>query len=198
MVADAANDVCVSTHSALGLVRTAAASSRVPRLCVRARTTIPNCPPAWRKMHARGQLLMLVHAGDAPPSPPPLGLCGRSPPSPTGEEVCTWGLSETQYYNMHLRLYKALIDPFDPVDARKSARDDWKHDCKGSREAGGAPTMGRIDVYDAIFEITDLCAARALYQCTHGLVRPCGLPSRLWFMLDLACALSMNHPCHCH
>lgn len=60
------------------------------------------------------------------------------------------GLTETMYGKLQLRLYKALISPFDPMDARKCAREEWKTDRRG-----GA-LVGRVQLCDSLFEMTDL------------------------------------------
>ena len=65
--------------------------------------------------------------------------------------VKDWGLSKDDYTKLQLRFYKVLIKPFDPVDARKCARMDWKTDMKGNNDR-----MGRLKIYDSIFEIADV------------------------------------------
>ena len=48
------------------------------------------------------------------------------------------------------RLYKALVAPYDARDAKKCARIDWHVDRHGQT------TMGRLAVYDAMFQLCDL------------------------------------------
>ena len=62
------------------------------------------------------------------------------------------GLNETMYGKMQLRLYKALITPFDPTDARKCARDDWKADRKGNN----MEVMDRLTLNESLFELADV------------------------------------------
>ena len=61
-----------------------------------------------------------------------------------------WIVSKGDYTKLQLCIYKALINPFDPTDARKCARDDWNIDAVGSMG------LHRIDVYRMIFDVADV------------------------------------------
>ena len=67
-----------------------------------------------------------------------------------GPETPFEGLTESMYSKLQLRFYKALISPFDPVDARLCARDDWRSDSKG------ASLISRIALNEALFETADV------------------------------------------
>ena len=60
------------------------------------------------------------------------------------------GLVMDDYCKWQMRLYKALIAPFDKRDAKKCARVDWHIDRHGQ------PTLGRLAIYDAMFQLCDL------------------------------------------
>ena len=66
------------------------------------------------------------------------------------------GLTGRDYTKLQLRLYKALIEPFDMRDAKACAKLDWHSDRHGE------PTMGRLAVYDSLFQLTDLWSAPLL------------------------------------
>ena len=60
------------------------------------------------------------------------------------------GLTESMYNKLMMRLYKALVAPFDPIDAGKCAREEWKADSRG------ASRLGRVQLSEALFEMADV------------------------------------------
>jgi hypothetical protein len=59
-------------------------------------------------------------------------------------------LTFNEYAELQVRLYKALIIPFDESDARSGAREDWRGD------ASNSGTLERLRVMDSIFELADV------------------------------------------
>ena len=75
-------------------------------------------------------------------------------------------VSYNNYCSLQVALYKALVDPFNPKDARKCAKQDWASDCKGTA------TMTRELLMDSIFELTDTWT-RTVRRCpAHPTRRP--------------------------
>ena len=62
------------------------------------------------------------------------------------------GLRMSEYLDLQVKLYKVLINPFDPRDAKECARADWKSDC------GGGAKLDRDHLMDCVFEVADVCA----------------------------------------
>jgi uncharacterized membrane protein YgcG len=55
------------------------------------------------------------------------------------------------YMDLSVKLYKALIEPFDESDANECARGDWRADCGGSESK-----LDRVHVMDSLFETADM------------------------------------------
>lgn len=66
-------------------------------------------------------------------------------------------VTRAQYVALSMKLYYALVDEADSVDAQMVAEDEW------ARDARGLTTMGPLDFKDAIFE----CASMQLTCPTH-------------------------------
>ena len=54
------------------------------------------------------------------------------------------------YRRLMLRIYKCLMDDYDPEDAEETIKEDWEDDSKGANE------MTEAHLFDALFELTDL------------------------------------------
>ena len=69
-----------------------------------------------------------ARSGDAPLSTSP----NLASPSPHHRRYGSFdGLTEAMYSKLQLRIYKALITPFDPTDARKCDRGGRRRDGRG-------------------------------------------------------------------
>ena len=80
----------------------------------------------------------------------------------TEDELSTWALTETEYSKLQQRIYKALIHPFDPLDARKCAREDWKVDSRGGS------TIGCVALYNSLFDLADLVSPPSTARTRPG------------------------------